>query len=181
MLKKQTFTFYSLMLVLLMASSTIVAQQIDEAYNQKIKEYTTDKKFLPVSVLNLVQDANIPSPQKYFGTIIGAPGVMHHTTEIYDYYKKLASVSSLITIQQVGTTEEGRAINLVMIGNEDAMKRPAFFKNQLALLADPRKLGMQDVNSIINSTKPVFYLNGGLHSTEMGSPEMRILKRFGNM
>ena len=172
MLKKQTFTFYSLMLVLLMASSTIVAQQIDEAYNQKIKEYTTDKKFLPVSVLNLVQDANIPSPQKYFGTIIGAPGVMHHTTEIYDYYKKLASVSSLITIQQVGTTEEGRAINLVMIGNEDAMKRPAFFKNQLALLADPRKLGMQDVNSIINSTKPVFYLNGGLHSTEMGSPEM---------
>ena len=29
-----------------------------------------------------------------------------------------------------------------------------------------------DPNQIINSTKPVFYLNGGLHSTEMGSPEM---------
>jgi hypothetical protein len=161
-----------LILFFLCTAATVPAQQIDEAYNEKIKEYTTDKRFLPSSVLNLVMDPKIPSPQQFFGTIIGAPGVMHHTTEIYSYYKKLAASSSLITIQQVGTTEEGRAINLVMIGNEDAMKRPGFFKNQLALLADPRKVGDADVNPIINNTKPVFYLNGGLHSTEMGSPEM---------
>jgi len=159
-------------LFILITSRQVNAQQIDESYNQKIKEYTTDKKFLPSSVLNLVVDAQVPSPQKFFGNIIGAPGIMHHTDEIYSYYKKLAAASSLITIKQVGTTEEGRAINLVMIGNEDAMKRPEFFKNQLALLADPRKVGTADVKPIINSTKPVFYLNGGLHSTEMGSPEM---------
>ncbi len=161
-----------LLFLLLCTSVTVTAQQIDETYNQKIKEFTTDKKFLPASVLNLVTDAKIPSPQKFFGSIIGAPGVMHHTTEIYDYYKKLAATSPQISIQQVGTTEEGRAINLVMIGNKDAMKRPGFYKNQMALLADPRKVGAADVNAIINTTKPVFYLNGGLHSTEMGSPEM---------
>lgn len=161
-----------LFLFVLLTSAHVNAQQIDESYNQKIKEYTTDKRFLPSSVLNLVVDAQVPSPQKFFGTIIGAPGIMHHTDEIYSYYKKLAATSSLITIKQVGTTEEGRAINLVIIGNEDAMKRPEFFKNQLALLADPRKVGTADVKPIINSTKPVFYLNGGLHSTEMGSPEM---------
>ena len=159
-------------LFILVTSTHVNAQQIDESYNQKIKEYTTDKRFLPSSVLNLVVDAQVPSPQKFFGSIIGAPGIMHHTDEIYNYYKKLAATSSLITIKQVGTTEEGRAINLVMIGNEDAMKRPDFFKNQLALLADPRRVGTADVKPIINSTKPVFYLNGGLHSTEMGSPEM---------
>ena len=159
-------------LFVLLTSTQVNAQQIDESYNRKIKEYTTDKRFLPSSVLNLVIDAQVPSPQKFFGNIIGAPGIMHHTDEIYNYYKKLAASSSLITIKQVGTTEEGRAINLVMIGNEDAMKRPDFFKNQLALLADPRKVGTADVKPIINSTKPVFYLNGGLHSTEMGSPEM---------
>ena len=163
---------FLLSLLFVLIAATLHAQQIDESYNQKIKEYTTDKRFLPSSVLNLVTDPQIPSPQKFFGTIIGAPGVMHHTTEIYNYYKKLAAASSLISIHQVGTTEEGRAINVVMIGNEDAMKRPDFFKNQLALLADPRKVGTADVNQIINNTKPVFYLNGGLHSTEMGSPEM---------
>ena len=161
-----------LLVCLFCVYATVCAQQIDETYNQKIKEYTTDKRFLPSSVLNLVSDAQIPSPQKYFGTIIGAPGVMHHTTDIYNYYKKLSETSKLISIKQVGTTEEGRAINLVMIGNDDAMNRTDFFKDQLSLLADPRKVGTRDVNQIINSTKPVFYLNGGLHSTEMGSPEM---------
>ncbi len=164
--------FFLSLLLGVITSATVLAQQIDEDYNKLIREYTTDKKFLPSSVLNLVKDPKIPSPHTFFGTIIGAPGVMHRSSEIYSYYKKLAETSPLITIQQVGITEEGRPINLVMIGNDDAMKRPDFFKSQLALLADPRKMGSADVNAVINSTKPVFYLNGGLHSIEMGSPEM---------
>lgn len=148
------------------------AQQIDTTYIQKIKQYTTDLRFLPSSVLDLVDDPRVPSPLKFFGSIIGAPGVMHRTPDIYNYYKKLAETSPLISIKQVGTTEEGRAINLVAIGKEDALKQLDHYKNQLALLADPRKVGALDVNQIINKAKPVFYLNGGLHSTEMGSPEM---------
>ncbi|MGL6268917.1 MAG: hypothetical protein ACRC2O_13385, partial [Chitinophagaceae bacterium] len=97
----------SFIFVLLSFSNT-QAQQIDSTYNRLIKEYTTDKKFLPSSVLNLVTDPKIPSPHTFFGTIIGAPGVMHRSTEIYNYYKKLAETSPLITIQQVGITEEGR-------------------------------------------------------------------------
>jgi hypothetical protein len=146
--------------------------QIDEGYNQKIKEYTTDPKFLPSSVLNLYTDAKAPSPQKFFGDIIGAPGVMHHTTEIYNYYKQLALSSPNISMQQIGTTEEGRPINLVAIGNKEAIKQLDHYKKQMELLADPRKIGSADVHQIISGTKPVFYLNAGLHSTEMGSPEM---------
>ena len=159
-------------LSILVAGTQLCAQQIDTTYNQKIKEYTTDTKFLPSSVLDLIDDARIPSPRKFFGTIIGAPGVMHRTTEIYNYYKKLTESSPLISMKQIGTTEEGRAINLVMIGNEDAMKKAEHYKEQLALLADPRKMGTMDVNQILGDVKPVFYLNGGLHSPEMGSPEM---------
>ncbi|MGL5946694.1 MAG: M14 family metallopeptidase, partial [Sediminibacterium sp.] len=170
---KQLLLALSLCSILFTFTSTkLNAQQVDTAYNQKIKEYTTDPRFLPSSVLDLVYDARIPSPKAFFGTIIGAPGVMHRTTEIYSYYKKLAEASPLISIKQVGTTEEGRAINMVTIGNEDAMKQLDHYKNQLALLADPRKVGVTDVNQIIKTAKPVFYLNGGLHSTEMGSPEM---------
>lgn len=167
--KHMRFVYF---LLVLFYGTKLAAQKIDEPYNQKIKEYTTDTRFLPASVLNLVDDPKIPSPQKFFGSIIGAPGVMHHTAEIYSYYKKLAAASPLLSLQQVDTTEEGRAINVVVIGNEDAMKRQDYYKKQLALLADPRKVGNRDVNDIINNTKPVFYLNGGLHSAEMGSPEM---------
>ena len=156
----------------LLYASSLLGQQIDETYNQKIKEYTTDPKFLPSSVLNLIDDPVIPSPRKVFGDIIGAPGIMHRTTEIYSYYKQLDNVSPFLSMQQIGTTEEGRTVQLVIIGNEDAISRIDHYKKQLALLADPRKITANDIERIVGDSKPVFYLNGGLHSPEMGSPEM---------
>ena len=155
-----------------LVNAQLHAQQIDDTYNAKIKEYTTDTRFLPVSVLNLVDDPAIPSPRKYFGDIIGAPGVMHHTSEIYPYYKRLSETSPYLKMQQVGTSEEGRPIFSIIIGNDDAMKRLDHYKNQLNLLADPRNLDEQAAAKIISDAKPVFYLNAGLHSPEMGSPEM---------
>jgi hypothetical protein len=85
---------YSLLL-LLVTTPFLSAQQIDEEYNKKIKEYTTDPRFLPASVLNLADDPTVPSPRKYFGQIIGTPGVMHRTSEIYAYYQELAKASLL--------------------------------------------------------------------------------------
>jgi len=152
--------------------TTVHAQQIDEVSNQKIREYTTDKRFLPSSVLNLPEDPKIPSPRKHFGDIIGAPGVEHRTTEIYAYYKALEKTSSQIKVQQIGTSEEGRPFQLVIIANESTIGKLDHYKKQLALLADPRKIGSQDVEQIIADSKPVYYLNGGLHSPEMGPPEM---------
>lgn len=167
-------TIHSLFAFLLLIGihCTVLGQPIDEEYNKKIIEYTTDPRFLPASVLNLPDDANIPSPRKYFGQIIGAPGVMHRTTEIYAYYQELAKASPLIRVQRVGISEEGRDINLVIIANQESINRLDHFKQQLAKLADPRTITPADAEKIIADSKPIFYLNGGLHSTEMGSPEM---------
>jgi hypothetical protein len=127
---------------------------------------------LPASVLNLADDPTVPSPRKYFGQIIGTPGVMHRTSEIYAYYQELAKASPLVKIEQLGISEEGRAINLVIIANEESIKRLDHYKGQLTKLADPRKVTSTEADKIIGDSKPIFYLNGGLHSTEMGSPEM---------
>ncbi|QMW00565.1 M14 family zinc carboxypeptidase [Spirosoma foliorum] len=155
-----------------LGSLSLRAQSIDATYNEKIKEYTTDKRFLPATVLDLPDDPKVPSPRKHFGQIIGTPGIIHRTPEIYGYYQKLAETSPNITMQEVSKTEEGRPIQLVVIGSEDAMKRLDHYKKQLALLADPRKMGNQDIEKVLGDTKLVYYLNGGLHSPEMGSPEM---------
>lgn len=157
---------------MIIASLSLQAQKIDEAYNQKIKEYTTDPRFLPASVLGIVDDPKIPSPLKHFGQIIGAPGVMHRSHEVYGYFKKLTETSPLVKMEQIGTTEEGRPIQLVTITSEANMKRLDHYKKQLSILADPRKVGTQDVSAIINDSKPVYYFNAGLHSPEMGSPEV---------
>ncbi len=163
-----------LLLVLLAALTlgTLQAQQVDEVYNQKIKEYTTDPRFLPASVLDLVDHPTVPLPRKHFGDVIGAPGVLHRTEAIYGYFQKLAQTSPLLTVQPVGTSEEGRPIHLVVIGNEDAQRRLDHYKSQLARLADPRTVKPEELETILGDTKLVYYLNGGMHSPEMGSPEM---------
>ncbi|MCY7352688.1 MAG: peptidase [Cytophagaceae bacterium] len=166
-----------LLVGLTLGSLSLHAQQTGtpdraETYNQKIREYTTDPRFLPASVLNLPDDPQVPSPLRHFGQIIGTPGVLHRTTEIYGYFQKLAQTSPYLTVQPVSTSEEGRPINLVVIGSEQAQKRLEHYKSQLALLADPRKMNPQDLEKILGDTKLVYYLNGGLHSPEMGSPEM---------
>ncbi len=150
----------------------LYAQQIDETYNDKIREYTTDERFLPESVLNLVDHPEIPSPLKFFGSIIGAEGVMHRSDEIYAYYKKLAETSPMIRMQEMGRSEEGKPFYLVIIGSENSIDRLDHYKSQLAQLADPRKIKAGDLENIIGDSKPVYYLNGGMHSDETGSPEM---------
>ncbi|HCM75738.1 MAG TPA: peptidase [Cytophagales bacterium] len=157
---------------LMLCTTPLVAQQIDEEYNKKIKEYTTDPRFLPASVLDLPDDPNVPSPRKHFGKIIGAPGEMHRTAEIYAYYEVLAKASPFIKVETLGVSEEGRDIKLVIIGNAESMNRIDHYKQQLNRLSDPRKISPAEADQIIADSKPIFYLNGGLHSTEMGSPEM---------
>lgn len=162
----------SLSLALIVGSTSLIAQQIDEEYNKKIKEYTTDPQFLPASVLDLPDDPNVPSPRKHFGQIIGTPGVMHRTADIYAYYEVLAKASPYLKVEKLGTTEEGRDIKLVIIGNDESMKRVDHYKQQIGKLSDPRKTSKAESEKIIADSKPIYYLNGGLHSTEMGSPEM---------
>lgn len=159
-------------LLLACATATLFAQQVDEAYNQKIKEFTTDTRFLPSSVLNLLADPKIPSPLKQFNQIIGAPGTLHRTEEIYSYFRKLAQTSTNIITQQVATTEEGRPIQIAVIANATTLKRLDHYKKQTALLADPRKVNPADLNAILGDSKVIYYINGGMHSTETGSPEM---------
>jgi hypothetical protein len=88
-MKNSSYLF--LLFLIFVQTNIATAQTIDTGYNGKIKKFTTDARFLPESVLNLEISTSVPSPEKHFGNIIGAPGVMHTTREIYGYYQVLAA------------------------------------------------------------------------------------------
>lgn len=164
---------YNFILLLLLCGSLISkAQQLDQTYNQKIRDFTTDKKFLPQSLLDVVDHPTIPSPLKHFGHIIGAEGHVHRTAEIYAYYQKLAETSPMVHMQEMGKTEEGRTFYLIVIGTENSIDNLSHYKKQTALLADSRKTTPQQAEQIIADAKPIYYLSAGMHATEMGAPEM---------
>lgn len=153
-------------------SGNVLSQQIDQSYNQKIKEFTTDTRFLPKLVLDLPDHPTVPSPLKHFGHIIGAEGQLHRTEQIYGYYKKLAETSPSIHIQQMGQSEEGRPFFLVVIADPNSIEKLDHYKAQTARLADPRKTSPEQADAILADAKPIYYVSGGMHATEMGSPEM---------
>ncbi|WP_347924383.1 M14 family zinc carboxypeptidase [Pontimicrobium sp. SW4] len=160
------------LLLCTIAFTQVFAQNIDKAYADLIKKHTTDERFLPRSMQTFPASSILPSPLEHFGTIIGAPGVMHHTKDIYNYYKILASKSDRMEMVTITNSEEGRPIHLLIISSPENLKNLETYKQNLNKLADPRTIKENEVESLVLKTKPMYYLNGGLHSTEMGSPEM---------
>ena len=78
-------------LLFLLAPVLANAQQaMDEAYGEKIAAFTTDERFLNDLIDHLPASDTIPSPLDYFGTIIGAEGILHYTEDIYGYLRALA-------------------------------------------------------------------------------------------
>lgn len=148
------------------------AQQSDTAYARLVKTATTDPRFLPAMVATVPASATVPSPLAYFGQIAGAPGVMHHTAELYAYFRALAKATPRVRVDSIGTSEEGRPIVLVVIADEETMRHLDRYQALMRRLADPRTLPADSADAVIAQAKPIYFLNGGMHSTEMGSPEM---------
>src|SRR5688500_15467756 len=158
--------------LLLTITPAALAQAPDADYARQIREHTSDPRFLPATVASVPDHPTVPSPREHFGTIIGAPGVMHRTTDIFAYYRKLAETTPRVRVEKIGTTEEGRDLLLVSVADESLLADAQRHRDGAARLADPRRTPREQAESIIGSIKPSSYLAGGDHSAEMGSPAM---------
>ena len=88
----------------------------DGTYSEKIAEYTTDARFLNELVDHLPRSKDVPSPLDYFGTIVGAPDVLHYTQEIHDYFRALSEASPRVAMRTIGRSEENRDMVEVIRG-----------------------------------------------------------------
>ena len=147
-------------------------QEMDTAYGDLIKEYTTSEMFLNEMVDHLPKSDTVPSPLEHFGTIIGAPGRLHYTHEIYGYLREVAKASPRVMVRVIGRTEEDREMIEVIISDAATLENIEKYRTDLSLLADPRKINDAQADAIIKTAKPVYYITAGLHSPETGSPEM---------
>jgi len=139
---------------------------------EAIAEATTDPKFLNPWVAYVPESPDIPSPTDFLGHIAGAPGELSRTTDVYGYLRALAEASPRVVVETIGTTEEGRDIILVAIADDDAIRDLPRYRDATARLADPRSCDESCMEDALETARPIYYLNGGLHSTETGSPEM---------
>ena len=147
-------------------------QPIDEEYTKKIKKYTTETFFLSPLVDYLPASKTVPTPAAVLGDIAGAEGKLPYTKEIYEYMRLLAKSTSRVKVYSIGTSEEGREMLAVAVASEALMAKLDQNKADLAKLADPRTIKMNDdlADEIAKRAAPVYYITGTIHSTEAGAP-----------
>jgi len=147
-------------------------QPLDEEYTKKIKEYTTASYFLSPLVDYMPAAKGIPTPMATLGDIAGAPGKLPYSKEVYEYMRLLAKSTPRVRVYTIGTSEEGREMLAVAVASEQLMAKLDANKADLAKLADPRTIQMNDAmaDEIARRAAPIYYITGTIHSTEAGAP-----------
>ncbi|HZS61136.1 MAG TPA: M14 family zinc carboxypeptidase, partial [Gemmatimonadaceae bacterium] len=148
------------------------AQPIDSAYTRKIHEYTTEPFFTSPLVNYLPASSTVPTPQSVLGDIAGSPAKLPYSADVYAYMRKLAAATPRVRVYSIGRTEEGREMIAVAIASDSLMASLDANRARLAQLGDPRVIGMDDKRAaaIVDSTTPIYYITGTIHSSESGAP-----------
>ncbi|HEY3384169.1 MAG TPA: M14 family zinc carboxypeptidase [Vicinamibacterales bacterium] len=154
------------------ARNTYAPDTAEPGSVEAIAKFTTEARFGNPWVAYVPASSTVPSPTTYLGHVVGAAGELSSTAKIYGYFRKLAETSPRVRVEVIGRSEEGRDILLVAIADEDGIRNLAKLKEATAALADPRKTSPDAAETVIASARPIYYFNAGLHSTELGSPEM---------
>ncbi|UCC40039.1 MAG: hypothetical protein JSV96_00845 [Candidatus Aminicenantes bacterium] len=164
---------FFVLLTLSLSSPSLPAQQkIDKEYSAKILEYTTEKFFLTELVDHLPASDNVPTPKSILGNVIGAPNILHYTSDIAKYMKAVAESSPRVIAFSIGQSDEGKEMITVAVSDEKNIHRLNRIKEVLTLLADPRKIEKGEAEKLLIEGIPIYWITGALHSPESGSPEM---------
>jgi len=139
--------------------------------SEAIAKATGDPRFLSPWVSYLPQSSTVPSPVSFFGRILGAPGEFVNTAKAHAYCRALAEASPRVRVFPIGRSEEGREILMVAIADEAGIRDLDRLKAATASLADARTTSPSTAEALIASSRPIYYLNAGLHADETGSAE----------
>ena len=148
-------------------------QKMDAEYTAKIHEYLQDPRITTELVDHLPASSTVPTPLKFLGRIVGAPGELTHARDIHRYMEAVAKAApSRARFWTIGKTEEGRDMVLLAIADEQTIKQLDRYKGMLNALTDPRKTSEAEAQRLLHTAKPVYYITSGIHSPEFGGPEM---------
>src|SRR5437879_6517941 len=141
---------------------------------EAIAAATTDPHFVSPWVSYVPQSSTVPSPEKFLGRIMGAPGELLGTQKTYAYARALAAASPRVRVFTLGRSEEGREILMLAIADEAGIRDLDRLKAATAALAHPRRTSEAAAEKLIQTSRPIYYLNAALHSDETGSTEAMI-------
>ncbi|MEZ5499143.1 MAG: M14 family zinc carboxypeptidase [Steroidobacteraceae bacterium] len=144
----------------------------EEGSIEAIAAATSEPRFLSPWVAYVPDAKDVPSPTRFLGHIIGAPGELTQPARIVEYVRALAASSPRVHVETLGVSEEGRDIVLAVIADEQGIRDLDQLKAASAALSDPRRTSPAAAAQLIAGARPAYYFNCNLHADETGSGEM---------
>lgn len=116
--------------------------------------------------------SQIKTPKDFFGQTPGADRVMIHWHRLVAYYRDVAANSDRILLEDMGKTSEGNDFLILYISSPQNLARIEEYRRISMTLADPRGLSQEEIESLAQNGKAIVFQSYGLHSNEVGGPQM---------
>jgi hypothetical protein len=113
--------------------------------------------------------SDIQSPSDYLGFSLGSRPVHHE--EALDYFQYLSDQLPNAQLKEYGKTYEGRTLVYLVISSESNFQRLETIRENIAKLADPRKLQRANPEKIIEQTPAVAWMAYSIHGDELSSTD----------
>ena len=129
---------------------------------------------LASSIASAAPQAEIPTPEEFFGFAIGTDEKLARWDQILEYFDLLAETSGRVRVDEYGpTTLDNRFVSVVVTAPENFadIDRYVDIGRQLA---DGRSLSQQQARALAQEGKVTVVLNHNIHSSEIGSSQTSV-------
>jgi hypothetical protein len=115
---------------------------------------------------------HIKSPKDFFGQQPGDDRVMIRWDRLCAYYRELASLSDRLILEEMGKTSEGNDFLILYVSSPKNLERLEEYRQISMQLSDPRGLSQAEIDDLAARGKAIVFQSYGLHSNEVGGPQM---------
>jgi len=122
----------------------------------------------------LITQNRITSPKEHFGHNIGADYFLATYAQMTEYWKKLASESDRMILEDIGITEEGRTMIMAIITAPDNHKNLDRYQEISKKMALAEGIKDSEARTLAVEGKAVVWIDGGLHATEVVGAQQEI-------
>jgi hypothetical protein len=111
--------------------------------------------------------ASVPTPKEHFGFNIGDDYHLTTYRQTEAYFKQLAATSDRVKLVDIGETEEGRRQLMLIVSSPANLAKIDRYKTISGQMARAEALSEEQALALSKEGKPVIWIDGGLHSTEV--------------
>ncbi|MFQ5742091.1 MAG: M14 metallopeptidase family protein [Acidobacteriota bacterium] len=108
----------------------------------------------------------ITTPKEQFGFNLGDDYHLANFAQLTAYWKKLARESDRMSLEEIGTTAEGRTMLMAILTSPANHRDLARYRTIARRLALAEGLSDEEARALASDGKAVVWIDGGLHATE---------------